>query len=157
MPGGRSQGSRLIRASRAEVWRAFTDPEALVAWLPPGEMTGTMHRFDASPAGGYEMSLFYPETAPPRGKTADREDRVRVRFVELAPEARIVQAVTFVSPDAAALQDETLLAITLAERPGGTWVVMAFENLPPSVRPEDNDEGTRQSLEQLARFLEPET
>jgi uncharacterized protein YndB with AHSA1/START domain len=157
MPGGRSQGSRLIRASRAEVWRAFTDPEALVAWLPPGEMTGTMHRFDARPGGGYEMSLFYPETAPPRGKTADHEDRVRVRFVEIAPEARIVQAVTFVSPDAAALQDETLLVITLAARRGGIWVVMDFENLPPSVRPEDNDEGTRQSLEQLARFLEPET
>jgi hypothetical protein len=31
---------------------------------------------------------------------------------------------------------------------------MAFHNLPPGIRPEDNDAGTRSSLDKLARYLE---
>jgi hypothetical protein len=37
---------------------------------------------------------------------------------------------------------------------GGTEVTLAFENLPPGLRAEDNDAGARVSLEQLARRFE---
>ena len=153
MAGGRSFAERVVEAPRARVYRAFISPEALTAWLPPGEMTGVMHAFDARPGGGYEMSLFYPETEPvPRGKTAEREDRVKARFLELVPDARIVQAFTFAADDPA-LAGESRLTVSLSDHPDGTRVELAFEDLPPGVRPEDNDEGARQSLEQLARFL----
>jgi hypothetical protein len=33
-------------------------------------------------------------------------------------------------------------------------VTLLFENLPPGLRPEDNDEGARLSLAQLARRFE---
>ena len=73
---------------------AFTDPEVLVAWLPPAEMTGRIHEFDARVGGGYRMSLVYPpDEQRYRGKTAEREDVVRVRFVELAPPRRIERSV----------------------------------------------------------------
>ena len=52
--------SRVIQASRKALYHAFLDPAALVVWLPPGEMTGKIHSFDASVGGGYRMSLFYP-------------------------------------------------------------------------------------------------
>jgi hypothetical protein len=39
---------------------------------------------------------------------------------------------------------------TFEEVPGGTEVTMSFENLPPGLRPEDNEAGSRLSLEQLA-------
>lgn len=154
MAGGCSQASKFVRARRSRVYQAFTNPEELTAWLPPGDMTGVMHAFDARPGGGYEMSLFYPDgEASRRGKTAAREDRVRVRFVELIPDERIVEAVDFISDDPA-YGGETTIVVTLADRPGGTEVGMRFENLPPGVRPEDNDEGARLSLYQLARRLE---
>ena len=40
------------------------------------------------------------------------------------------------------------------EVPGGTEVTLLFTNLPPGLRPEDNDAGAELSLEQLARRFE---
>jgi uncharacterized protein YndB with AHSA1/START domain len=146
--------ARFIKASREAVYRAFTDPAALAVWLAPDEMTGQIHAFDARIGGGYRMSLFYPAAEQGyRGKTAEREDRFTARFVELTPPARIVQAITFDSDDPAFAGEMTML-VTLEERDGGTDVTILFEHLPPGVRPEDNDAGTRSSLEKLARYVE---
>jgi uncharacterized protein YndB with AHSA1/START domain len=143
--------SQFVKAPPAAVYAAFMDPAALVQWLPPARMTGTIHAFDARVGGGYAMSLFYPEDERAfRGKTALREDRVEVRFTALEPPHRIVEAVRFVTDDPA-LMGEMTITITLEDAPGGTLVAMAFENLPRGLRPEDNAEGGRLSLEQLAR------
>ncbi|HEU0300732.1 MAG TPA: SRPBCC domain-containing protein [Longimicrobium sp.] len=152
--GASTRTSRVIGARPEELYAAFTDPAVLVEWLPPAEMTGRIHEFDARVGGGYRMSLFYPpEERVHRGKTADREDMVDVRFVELSPPHRIVEAVRFVTDDPA-LQGEMTMAITFEAAPGGTQVTLAFDNLPPGLRPEDNDAGARLSLEQLARRFE---
>jgi uncharacterized protein YndB with AHSA1/START domain len=146
--------SRVIRARPEELYAAFLDPAALVDWLPPAEMTGAIHEFDARVGGGYRMSLFYPpEERAFRGKTSDREDMVDVRFVELAPPHRIVEAVSFVTTDRAFFGEMTL-TVTLEEVPTGTEVTLMFENLPPGLRAEDNEAGARLSLEQLARSFE---
>lgn len=151
---GHSRNTRVFPASRAALYRAFTDPAALVAWLPPGDMTGEFHSFDARVGGGYEMSLFYPESAGPfHGKTAEREDRVAVRFVALAPPARIVEAVRFLSPDPA-FAGEMTMEITFTEVPGGTEVTIECRDLPPGIRPEDNETGCAESLEKLALYLQ---
>jgi hypothetical protein len=47
------------------------------------------------------------------------------------------------------------MVVTFEERDGGTEVTILFENIPPGIRPEDNDAGTRSSLEKLARYIEP--
>ena len=149
-----SRASRIVRAPREALYAAFLDPDALVQWLPPGEMTGVIHDFDARVGGGYRMSLFYPpDAAHTPGKTAEHEDQVRVRFVELAPPSRIVQAVTFVTDDPS-LKGEMTMTVIFEDTPGGTDLTLSFENLPPGVRPQDNDEGARLSLEQLARRFE---
>ena len=87
-----------------------------------------------------------------RGKTSEREDRVRVRFTELSPPHRIVEAITFESDDPA-LAGEMTLTVTIEPVPDGANVTLLFENLPPGLRPEDNELGARQSLEQLARHF----
>jgi hypothetical protein len=59
---------------------------ALIDWLPPAEMTGEIHEFDARAGGGDRMSLFYPSDERAfRGKTSESEEMVNVRFVEPAP------------------------------------------------------------------------
>lgn len=129
------------------------DPGALVRWLPPGEMTGTMHRFEGRVGGGYHMSLFYPpEKQGGRGKTTAREDRVAVTFITLDRPHRIVETVQFETDDPALLGEMTI-TITFEAALGGTEVTFLCENLPPGLRPEDNETGSRQSLEQLARYL----
>ena len=146
--------TRMIRASPQVVYDAFIVPDVLLSWLPPAAMTARMHTFDARVGGGYEMSLFYsPQERRFRGKTAEREDRVVVRFVELAPPHRIVETVRFVSDDPA-FGGEMTLTITIEARGRGSAVTMAFDGLPPGLRPEDNDAGARSSLAQLAQCVE---
>jgi uncharacterized protein YndB with AHSA1/START domain len=146
--------SIVIKASREALYRAFTDPEALASWLAPEGMTGKVHEFDSRVGGGYRMSLFYTSSEPTnRGKTAELEDRFSARFLELTPPARIVQAITFDSTDPAFAGEMTMI-VTFEEKDGGTEVTILFEQIPPGIRPEDNDAGTRSSLEKLARFVE---
>jgi len=145
---------RVIRARPEELYRAFLDPAALNDWLPPAEMTGEIHEFDARVGGGYRMSLFYPPSERAfRGKTSDREDMVNVRFVELAPPRRIVETVSFVTTDPAFFGEMTI-TVTFEEVSGGTEVILVCKNLPPGVRAEDNEAGSRLSLQQLARRFE---
>ncbi len=149
-----TRNSKWIKASPEAIYRAFTDPSALAVWQTPGDMTGTVHQFDAREGGGYQMSLYYPATdTTSQGKTTAREDRFTARFVELTPPRRIVEAVTFDSDDPA-FAGEMIMAVTLEAADGGTTVSIVFQNLPPGIRPEDNEAGTRESLEKLARYVE---
>ena len=147
--------AKIVMSTPDDAYAAFMDPAILVQWLPPGEMTGKIHDFDGRVGGGYRMSLFYPPEvlaggAAPRGKTAANEDLVSVRFVELVPARRIVEAVTFHADDPA-LKGEMTLVVTFAAVPGGTEVTIECTNIPPGLRPQDNEAGSRESLEKLAR------
>jgi uncharacterized protein YndB with AHSA1/START domain len=146
--------ARIIKASPEKLYEAFMDPAILITWLPPGEMTGKLHAFDGRVGGGFRMSLFYPPNDGSfRGKTSEKEDMSDVRFVELVPPHRIVEAVTFVTDDPA-LKGEMTITVTFEAVPSGTEVTLACTDLPRGLRAEDNEEGARLSLEQLARRFE---
>jgi uncharacterized protein YndB with AHSA1/START domain len=150
-PSTRTSG--VVPAAPDRVWRAFMDPDEMLAWLPPARMTGLIHRFDPRVGGGYDISLYYPQAERThRGKTSAKEDRVHVRFVALDEPHRIVQAVTFESDDPA-FAGEMKITILLEPAADGTRVDMLHENLPPGLRPEDDAEGSRISLDQLRRYL----
>ena len=152
--GPSTRVSKVINAPPAAVYAAFMDPAVLVDWLPPAEMTGRIHEFDGRVGGGYRMSLFYPATERSfRGKTSEREDMVSVRFVDLQPARRIVEQVTFHTTDPALLGEMTI-TISFEDVIDGTEVTLLCSNLPPGLRPEDNEAGSRISLEQLARHFE---
>ena len=144
----------MIRAAPEALYLAFVDRDALVEWLPPAEMTGEIHAFDARVGGGYRMTLRYPSTGDHvPGKTSAHEDAVDVRFLELSPPHRIVESVRFDSADPA-FGGEMRLTVTIEPVDGGSEVTLAFDDIPPGVRPEDNDTGARESLTQLARRFE---
>jgi uncharacterized protein YndB with AHSA1/START domain len=146
--------SRIIKAPRRTIYQAFLDPEALVSWLPPDGMKGHIYTFDAREGGGYRMSLTYlGSDQSTRGKTSENTDVVRVRFLELSPDERIVQLVEFESEDPAFAGGMTM-TWTLAEVPGGTEVTIRCENEPQGIRPEDHETGMRSSLANLAAFTE---
>ena len=151
---GSTRNSKFIKATPEALYRAFTDPAAITLWLAPGDMTGEVHRFDARVGGGYQMSLYYPSSEKTsRGKTSEREDRYTARFVELTPPRGIVEAITFDSVDPAFL-GEMIMVVTLEAEDGGTRVSILFKDIPSGIRSEDNDAGTRSSLEKLARYVE---
>ena len=78
---------------------------------------------------------------------------VQVRFVELTPPRRIVETVNFVTTDPAFFGEMTMI-VTFEAVAGRTEVTLEFNNLPPGLRPQDNEIGSQLSLEQLARRFE---
>ena len=153
MTGPSTSNAVIVAASPQVAYAACLDPDALLAWLPPADMTGSFHHFEAREGGGYRMSLFYSESETAyRGKTGEREDRVDVRFLKLDPGRRIEDAISFVTDDPQ-LKGEIHRVTTFEPVPDGTLVTMTFENLPPGLDPRDNAKGTEISLGQLARYL----
>ena len=146
--------SRIIKAPRQAVYRACLDPDALAAWRAPDNMEGRMHAFDPREGGTYRMSLTYRDRRQsPGGKTSEDTDTFQGRFVELVPDEKIVEAVTFDSSDPA-FAGEMKITTSLADAGGGTEITILCQDLPPGIRPEDNEMGTRQSLRKLAVILE---
>lgn len=147
--------SKTIKASPAQLYHAITDPKAIVAWQVPGEMTAKIRHFKLKVGGGYEMSLFYPDSdKKSKGKTSGKEDRFTARFTELIPDKKIVQEIVFDSKDAA-FAGKMIMAVTLDKKTNGTKVTFTFKNIPKGIKPADNKAGTRESLRKLAEYVEP--
>ena len=152
--GQTTQNSRIINASAEEIYKAFLDPAALEIWQAPGNMKARVHWFDHRIGGGYEMSLFYPENETKMmGKTNDKEDKFKARFVDLIPNKKIIEAVTFDTSDPE-FAGEMIMEVTLTPVHNGTEVNYLFKNIPKGIKPHDNEAGTKSSLEKLADYVE---
>ena len=100
------------------------------------------------------MSLFYPDSEKEmRGKTSEKEDRYLARFIELVPNQKIVEAIQFdtKNPEFA---EEMIMEVTFEPVETATRVTFVFKNIPNGIRPEDNEAGTKSSLEKLAKYVE---
>lgn len=147
------RASRVIVAPPARVYAALVDPEALTSWLPPDGMSGRFERFDARPGGFYRLVLTYANAPTQRGKTTANSDIVEVRFVELVPGARLVQALDFVSDDPANAGTMTI-TWELTAVDAGTRVDICADDVPVGISAEDHAAGLASSLANLAAYLE---
>lgn len=152
-PGRMDEASRLIRASAATIYRALLDAGARSAWLPPAGMTGRVEEFDPIVGGGYRMVLTYDDPDRGTGKSTEDADVVKARFLELEPNARVVEAVDFESDDPAFAGTMTM-TWTLTPTAGGTEVAVMAEDVPDGISAEDHRAGMRSSLVNLAAFVE---
>jgi uncharacterized protein YndB with AHSA1/START domain len=147
------RASRVIAAPLESVWAAFVDPGALVAWLPPGGMTGRFERFDARPGGSYRMVLTYSGASRAPGKATSDSDIVEARFVDVVPGERVVQAVDFVSDDPA-YAGTMIMTWEVTASGAGTRVTIVAEDVPDGISAEDHAAGLASSLTNLAAYLE---
>ena len=145
--------SRVIAASPERVYDAFVDPEALVAWLPPGGMSGRFERFDLRPGGSYRMVLTYPDASGSPGKATADADVVEARFVDVVPGVRVVQAVDFV-PDDPTFAGTMTMTWEVTAVDGGTRVDITADDVPDGITADDHAEGIASSLANLADHLE---
>ena len=142
-----------MAAPSGRVWAALVDPEALVAWLPPGGMTGRLERFDARPGGSYRMVLTYADASGAPGKATADSDIVEARFVDIVPGQRVVQAVDFVSDDPANAGTMTMTWQVTAVG-AGTRVDIVADDVPDGISAEDHAAGISSSLAKLAAYVE---
>lgn len=149
--------SRVIRASRQSVYQAFLNADVVASWLAPENMIGSVHTFNPREGGEIRMSLTYQhieETPDGKGgKSSVDTDTFHGEFSELIPDEKIVWLTQFESDDPA-FAGEMKLTWSLIDAEEGTEVTVLCENIPPGIRPEDNEAGSQSTLEKLAAFLE---
>jgi uncharacterized protein YndB with AHSA1/START domain len=135
------------------VFDALVRREALETWLPPGGMTARFEDFDPSPGGSYRLVLTYADAADARGKSSADSDIAEARYVDIAPNDRVVQAVDFVSDDPAFAGTMTM-SWTVHGVDGGTRVEIIAEDVPDGISADDHAAGLTSSLQKLAEYVE---
>lgn len=150
--GRHTRNVALIEAQPETVYRAFVNPELVAQWLAPGDMTASVHEFDAREGGRVRISLHYPDGDASAAKSTEDADIYQARFLELSPPSKVVQAIEFESNDPA-FAGEMRMTVTLAPTRQGTNITIDFDGIPDGISLEDNKLGTALSLEKLSALV----
>ncbi len=136
---------RVFTAAPERVYRAFLEPDAIVKWYAPYGFTARIDHFDATPGGGYRMSFINFGT----GTVHSFEGK----YLELVPNGRIVSVDMFDDPN---VPGEMKVTMTFKAVSCGTELNITQEDLPDIIPPEHCYLGWQESLDLLAKLVEPE-
>jgi uncharacterized protein YndB with AHSA1/START domain len=139
------QFHRVLRATPERIYRAFTDPEAMVKWLPPNGFTGKVHQMDAQVGGSYKMSF--------KNFSTGKSHSFGGKYIELTPHERIRYSDKFDDPN---LPGEMLTTIVLKKVSVGTELQITQEGIPAVIPPEACYLGWQESLMLMAKLVEAE-
>ena len=136
---------RVLRTSPEKLFKAFVDADAKAKWLPPYGFTAKVHEIDVRVGGGYRMSFtnFSTGNSHAFGGT----------YVELVPGERLVYTDKFDDPN---LPGEMRVTVTMKQVSVGTELNITQEGIPDVIPPDACYLGWQESLEQLAKLVEPE-
>lgn len=145
MPDRTIRLHRVLRAKPERVSKAFTDPRALVKWLPPHGFVAEMLEVSGfKVGGGYRMAFINLGTG--------QSHSFRVKFLELTP-TRIRHTDTFDDPS---MPGEMTVTVTFTPVLCGTELHITQENIPPQIPLEFCVLGWQESLTLLTQLVEPE-
>jgi uncharacterized protein YndB with AHSA1/START domain len=136
---------RVLATKPEKVYRAFVEADALAKWLPPNGFTCTVHQFDANVGGTFKMSF--------RNFTTGASHSFGGEYVELVPHERLRYTDKFDDPN---LPGDIQVTVTLKNVSVGTELNIVQEGLPDIIPLEACYLGWQQSLENLAKLVEPE-
>lgn len=136
---------RVIRTKPEKIYRAFTEADAMSKWLPPYGFTCTVHHLEAKVGGSFRMSF--------RNFTTGNGHSFGGKYVELVPNEKIRYTDKFDDPN---LPGEMQVTVTFKSVLIGTEINISQEGVPAVIPPEMCYAGWQESLEQLAKLVEPE-
>ncbi|MDE2250067.1 MAG: SRPBCC family protein [Gammaproteobacteria bacterium] len=136
---------RVLRAPPAKLYRAFLEADALAKWLPPYGFTCKVHHLDARVQGTFKMSFTN------FGKGGSHS--FGGEYLELVLNERIRYTDKFDDPN---LPGTITCTIVLKQVSCGTELQVTQEGLPEAIPVEMCYLGWQESLEQLARLVEPD-
>jgi uncharacterized protein YndB with AHSA1/START domain len=134
-----------LKAAPEKVYRAFTEANALSCWLPPYGFIGVVHEMDARVGGGYKMSFINFSTG--------NSQSFGGKFLELKPGEFLKYTDAFDDPN---LPGEMTTTVWLNKVSCGTELKVIQEGIPSVIPAEMCYLGWQESLEKLAKLVEPE-
>ena len=136
---------RVLATTPEKVYRAFLEADALAKWLPPDGFACTVHHLEPKGGGTFKMSF--------RNFTTGDGHSFHGEYVELVPNERLRYTDRFDDPN---LAGEIQVTVVLRKVSVGTEVNIVQEGVPDVIPPEACYIGWQQSLQNLARLVEPE-
>ena len=136
---------RVLATSPEKVYRAFLEADAMAKWLPPNGFACTVHRLDARVGGSHRMSF--------RNFTTGHSHSFGGEYTELVPNERLRYTDKFDDPN---LPGEMQVTVTLKKVQVGTELNVVQEGVPDVIPVEACYLGWQQSLENLAKLVEPD-
>ena len=145
MASGTVRLHRVLSAKPERVYKAFIDGDAMNKWLPPYGFTGKVHSIDARVGGSYRMSFtnFSSGSSHSFGGT----------YRELVPNEKLVYTDQFDNPG---LPGEMVTTVILRAVAMGTDLSIEQAGIPEAIPVEACYLGWQESLEQLAKLVNPE-
>ena len=136
---------RVLRAPPERIYRAFLDPDAMAKWLPPQGFTCTVHQMDARVGGKFRMKFTNFSTGNSHSFGGE--------YLELKPDAFISYTDKFDDPN---LPGEMKVEVALKKTFVGAEVEITQAGIPDVIPTEACYLGWQESLDQLAKLVEPE-
>lgn len=136
---------RVLKTSPEKLFRAFTDPNALASWLPPYGFVCTVQEFNAKVGGTYKMSFHNFSTG--NGHSFGG------KYLEVKPNEFLKYNDKFDDPN---LPGEMTTSVWLKKTSVGTELKILQEDIPSVIPVEMCYLGWQESLEKLAKLVEPE-
>ncbi len=136
---------RVIKASPEKVYRAFTEALAIASWLPPYGFLCTVHEMNVKTGGSFKMSF--------QNFSTGNSHSFGGKYLELKPNEFLKYTDTFDDPN---LPGEMITTVWLRKTMVGTDIKITQEGIPTVIPAEMCYLGLQESLEKLAKLVEPE-
>jgi uncharacterized protein YndB with AHSA1/START domain len=136
---------RVLATTPEKLYRAFLEPDAVAKWLPPNGFACTVHHLEARVGGTHKMSF--------RNFTTGNGHSFGGRYLELVPNERLRYTDSF---DDSNLPGEMTVTVSLKKVVVGTELTITQEGVPDAIPVEACYVGWQQSLENLAKLVEPD-
>ena len=146
---------RIFDAPRELVWKAWTEPEALVRWWGPKAFTTPICKTDLRVGGAFLYCMRSPEGKDYWGAGVYREIAPPERIVytdSFADEkGNVVPATYYGMSEDIAL--EMLVTVTFEEHEGKTKLTLRHAGIPAGADRDGAQQGWSESFEKLAEYL----
>ena len=136
---------RVLKATPEKVYRAFTEANALASWIPPYGFLCTVHEMKVEVGGTYRMSF--------QNFSTGNSHSFGGSYVEIKPNEFLKYTDKFDDPN---LPGEMITTVWLKKVMVGTEIKIIQEGIPSAIPAEMCYLGWQESLEKLAKLVEPE-
>jgi uncharacterized protein YndB with AHSA1/START domain len=136
---------RVLKASPEKVYRAFTESTALASWIPPYGFICTVHEMNVKVGGSYKASF--------QNFSTGNSHSFGGNYVEIKPNEFLKYTDRFDDPN---LPGEMTTTVSLRKVSVGTEIKIFQDGIPAAIPAEMCYLGWQESLEKLAKLVEPE-
>ncbi len=145
MPDNSVSLHRVIKTTPEKVFRAFTQANAIASWLPPYGFLCTVHEMNVKVGGSFKMSFHNFSTG--NGHSFGGE------YLDIKPNEFLRYTDKFDDPN---LPGEMITSVWLKKVIAGTELKVLQEGIPAVIPVEMCYLGWQESLEKLAKLVEPD-